>query len=470
MATPAHSDLSFFLCKYHFGITVAEVIKVLFSYDQASLKTLRSDLPNIKTSDLKQSLLILVKYQLVDYVKTVKNFSQQYEYSVVPKRVFSFFRITRFIQEVDAKNEPIEKTLLSILMTRALLDKERLIDLASERLNIPEQKSNSFREEISNHLGLLISNNFVAQTNKDLCINIERFSRNYRDNLIVEALYKYYNQEDGVKHISKAILDISFNNTADDASSTAPVPLAELIETLVPKVFKDKIQLERHISQLTIRNEIRFFMSSGSHPVKGPMYAINIGSVINYLVKEHLSSCVTTRFGPKCCRVFRVLLLRGPLLLKQIEEIIMLPARDVREYSYMLIKEGFIRNRQVPKTPDNAPGKSVFIMSVEMDQVVYGATDSCCRTISNLLMRYDHELLQNKSLLDKAKAAQEHFQTNGTVNSEDDWNQYFNSHELAQLDLVNSTIDRILIAKAQVDESLFLLHSWLNIRPNFDVD
>lgn len=473
METSAHSDLAYSMCKQYFGDTVAKVIKVLFNHDQVSMRSLKLELTDIKINDIKRALLILVKYQLVDYVKTVKSFSEYHEYSIVPRRIFSFFRVTRFLQETGARNEFVGKTILSILMEKGLLNRKTLIDNSLGRLNInvSQQKSDSLKAEIDQHLEILTSNKFIAQNNNNLCINIDRLNRNHRDNLIVETIYKYYNQESRIQQLSRAILTQSFDNTSNEATVTAPVPLLELASNLVPGEFKDKIQLERYLTKLSTGNEVRFFSLSGVHPVKGSMYAIDIGSVIGHLVKEHLSSCVTTRFGPKCCRVFRVLLSRGPLLLKQIEEIIMLPARDVREYSYMLIKEGFIRNRQVPKTPDNAPGKSVFIMSVELDHVVYGAVDLCCRTMNNLLMRYEHELCQNQALLNKAKAAQEHFQANESgPNAEDDWSQFFNNHELAQLDIINSTLDKILLAKAQVDETLFLLHSWLEIRPNLQYD
>lgn len=470
METPAHTDLACSLSKYYFGDTVSRVVKVLFNHDQISLKILKLELSDIKIGDIKHALLVLVKYQLVDYVKTVKSFGEYYEYSVVPRRVFSFFRITRFIQEVGARSEFVDKIILSILMEKALLNRDKLVDIALKRLNVnvSEQKLDSLRDEIGQHLKTLNSNHFIALNNNNLCVNIERLNRNHRDNLIVETMYKYHNQEFKIQQLCRSILTLSFDNTSDDAPVTAPVPLIELTTYLVPNNFKDKIQLERYLNKLSTGGGNNFFLPSGVHPVKGPMYAINVGSVINFLVKEHLSSCVTTRFGPKCCRVFRVLLSRGPLLLKQIEEIIMLPARDVREYCYMLIKEGFIRNRQVPKTPDNAPGKSIFIMSVELDQVVFGMIDLCCRSINNLLKRYEHELNQNRSLLDKARAAQEHFQANEhSPNTGDDWSQYFNNHELAQLEQINSTLDKILMSRAQVDETLFLLHSWLEIRPNF---
>lgn len=468
LITPAHSDLAFTLTKHYFGEPVASVVYTLFNYDQASLRLLKSNLPNLKLADVKRSLLILVKYQLVDYVKTVKNFIHQYEYSVVPHRIFSFFRIPRLVQRFYEKEDKIVCILLANIVEKGLIGKDRLLRMTANKLNQEKIDCNmsSVETTIGELLVRLTFQRYIVQTSNNLCVNIERFNRQYRDDLIVETIHTYYNGENKIRCLCRTILDLTFENTADDAAITAPTPITELMAILIPQTFTNGDQLERYLSKLTSESNNRFFLTSGIHPNKGPMYAFNIGLAIDYLVKEHLSSRVSTKFGPKCCRVFRVLLSRGPLLMKQIEEFIMLPAKDVREYSYMLIKEGLIRNRQVPKTPDNAPGKSVFIMSVELPQVVYSTIDICCRSINHLLMRYEHELSLNKPLLDRSKAVQELLGSSDANQNgnQDDWNQYFNSHELSQLNKINYTLDKILLAKSQVDETLFLFHSWINIK------
>lgn len=461
MITPAHSNLAFALTKLYFGETTAIVIRTLFSCDQASLRLLRVFLPKLKLNELKRSLLVLVKYQLVDYVKTVKNSNQQIEYSVAPSRVFAFFRVPRFI--LSAK-EPQTSFISLTIFERAVIKRDDLIQLLTPQKDNPiqDRKPSDIIDE------LILKKNLV-QTNQDLCINIEKLSRDNRDVFVSRTISRYYNSDNLIRRLVECILELAHDNTSDEASVTAPVPFSNIEEVLVPQTFPNRATLEKYLKSLSLESNNKFIITSGLHPNKGPMYAIDIGSTIDYLVREHLSSVITTRFGPKCCRVFRILLTRGPLLLKQIEELIMLPARDVREYSYMLIKEGFVRNRQVPKTLDNAPGKSLFIMSVNLQQVVSSITDLCCQSISNILTRYEHELNQHNALLERSNAVQELIKTNAKSDpstAEDDWNQYFNSHELARLEWINRTLDKLLIAKNQVDETLTILHWWAVISPN----
>lgn len=459
MLTPAHSELAGSLTKYYFGDKVAAVVKTLFGYDQASFKLLRFNLPQIVSSDIRKSLLVLVKYSLVDYVKSVKNHNQQYEYSVSPYRIFSFFRVSRYIETI---RDHCEQKTIQVLASRCLLSRDKLIDYTCS--NLPANVTDDLKAKVINKIDELIGNKLIAKTGGNLCINVERLTRRERDCLIVDTVDNYYNREPRIKALCDSILDLTLDNTADDAQITAPCPVQSLLEPL-KTFFENLAQMERYLAKLTSESNNRFFMSCGHHKDKGSMYAINIGLVLSHLVKEHLSFIITTRFGPKCCRIFKLLLIRGPMLSKQIEEVVMLPGRDVREYCYWLVKAGFVRNRQVPKTPDNAPGKSVFIMSVELDQVVYNIADLCCRSIINLMARHNHELQRNKSLLDKSKAVEDLLKASGDVPNADEWAQYFSSHELTQIEIVKKTLDKLLRAKAQVDETLFLLHSYMQLSP-----
>lgn len=477
MTTPAHSDLAQSLTRLYFGDNAATVISTLFKYDQLPLGTLKSELSDLELAEIKDALLTLVRYQLVDYVKSVRNLRNQYEYSVATQRVFSIFRIPRFIFLVIEKLGRIAGVIVSKVAENAMLNCDDLIRIVSNEVKLmPEPpKDDEINNVIETSLEHLLVKRYIVKLGDFYCLNIERLVREYRDSLIVDAVYTFY-QDSKIRHLSETILRLSQANTDDISLNTAPVTFSELVTDLVPSKFSDRGLLERYLSRLTSESNNRFFASCGVNTSKGPMFALDIGQVIDYIVKEHLSTMISSRFGPRCCRVFRVLLLRGPLMLKQVEEFIMLPARDVREYSYMLMKEGLIRNQQVPKTPDNAPGKSVFIMSVELDQLVYNAADQCCRTINNLLLRHESEMVRNKSILDRSEAVNR-LAVEGQVGEEgeklalqDLWGQYFNSHEISQLNLIYRTLDRIFLAKFQVDEMLFLLHCWISLRPDLRDD
>lgn len=475
METPAHGHLIQQLTHHYFGKQVAAVTELILKYDQVSLKFMKTIAPNIKFEDIKRSLLILVKYQLVDYVKTFNNLNQNFEYSIVPERVFFFFRIPRFIHVTSKGESQQAADAISILAAKGIVSQamlaKNLIELAQIRRK--ETHITSIVQEVDATINSLIHRKYLAKMSDNICLNLERFNRHHRHHLIVNTLSDFFNREPEIEALSKVMLEISAENTSDEALITAPVPMATLKGQLCPKTITEA-RLEQLMTRLTTESSYKFFISSGTHPQKGQMYAINIGLVVDHLVKEHLCSMITARYGPKCCRVFRVLLQRGPLLLKQIEEFIMLPTKDVREYSYMLIKDGLVRNRQVPKTLDNAPGKSVFIMSVDMDQVVFKIADMCCRTQSNLLARHEYEQQRNKTLLEKAQAvrniissADEHslLSSDQMINREE-WAEYFSTHELSQLDVTRKNLDRLLLAKNQADETLFLAHAWLKLRPN----
>lgn len=455
--TQAHEELAYLLTKHYFNDVVATVVKNLFRLDQASIGLLRLIDPNLKISDLKKALIILIKYQLVDYNRTIKSC----EYLVPLHRFFSFFRLPKYLQAFAEREGEVAACTLRVLAETGTIGINTLLDVISTGRK-------ESRNELKDVMTSLIVRNYFVVMKENVYIKIERFDRDHRDNLITEAISGFYNKETKVVSICRAILNLSWDNTADDAPITAPVDLASLHNAVKKDgLFQDKASLELFLARLISEVNFKFFLTSGKHPQRGPLYAMNVGLVIDYLLKEHICSVIDTKYGPKCCRLFRILQQKGPLLLKQVEEIIMLPARDVREYSYMLNKEGLIRNRQVPKTPDNAPGKSVFILSVEMDPIVFKIADLCCRSMYNLLTRYEYELQRNEPLLSRSKAVQDLL---GTAKQTEEWNQYFNSHELVQLNWTNRNLERLLLAKNQVDDTLFLCHVWLTMRKNMETD
>uniref|UniRef100_A0A6G1S5H3 DNA-directed RNA polymerase III subunit RPC3 n=1 Tax=Aceria tosichella TaxID=561515 RepID=A0A6G1S5H3_9ACAR len=452
LVSVAHRELAYLLTKHYFNETVAKVIMNLFKYDQASMGLLRMIDPSLKVNDLKKALIILIKYQLVDYNRTIKSC----DYIVPLERLFAFFRLPKFLHAVAlADGEPTSR-ILRIVAERGTIGREALVNLSSKGYKETKQ-------EITDIMNSLSARNYIAIMKENVYLRIERFDRDHRDDLITDAIMNFYNKEAKVRSICEAILTLSMDITGDDAPITAPIDLTSLHNALKREEFQNKANLELYLSKLTTEFNYKFFIASGNHPQRGPMFALNVGAVIDHLLKEHVCSVITTKFGPKCCRLFRILLQKGPLLLKQIEEIIMLPARDVREYSYMLNKENFIRNRQVPKTPDNAPGKSVFILSVEMDPIVYKIADLCCRSMVNLLTRYDFEIERNEPLLSRSRAVQDLL---GVKEVTEEWNEYFNSHEMVELNAVNRNLDRLLLARNQVDETMFLCHIWLTMRKN----
>lgn len=454
LVSEAHGDLAHLLTKLYFNETIATVIKTLYGFDQASMGLIKLTNPSLRLDDLKRALIILIRYQLVDYTRTIKSC----DYLLPLERLFAFFRLPKYLHKfVLTEGEPTAR-VLRILASKGTIGKESLENLSSKG-------HKETKEEMIDIISSLTARNYIAVMQQNVYLKIERFDRDHRDDLITDTIVNFYSKETKVRSICKAILTLTMDITGDDAPITAPIDLTSLHNALKREDFQSKANLEIYLSKLTSELNYKFFLTSGTHPKRGPMYALNVGAVIDHLLKEHICSVITTKYGPKCCRLFRILIQKGPLLLKQIEEIIMLPARDVREYLAMLNKENYIRNRQVPRTPDNAPGKSIFILSVEMDPIVYNIADLCCRSMVNLLTRYEFELSRNEPLLSRSKAVQDLL---GTKEVTEEWNQYFNSHELIELNATNRNLERLSLARNQVDETMFLCHVWLTIRKNME--
>lgn len=60
------------------------------------------------------------------------------------------------------------------------------------------------------------------------------------------------------------------------------------------------------------------------------------------LCQSTIESIVRERFGNKCLRVFRLLLLKKTLEQKQVADLAMVPSKEAKELLYSLLSENYI--------------------------------------------------------------------------------------------------------------------------------
>lgn len=105
------------------------------------------------------------------------------------------------------------------------------------------------------------------------------------------------------------------------------------------------------------------------------------------------------RFGSEGFRIMSCLLYKGILDQKQIAEYCMIPVKDARELLYRMMRSGFVRMLDIPKTADHAPSRAFFLWDVEMERIKDEIRSQILQTALNLLLRYRHELWQGRDLV-----------------------------------------------------------------------
>lgn len=128
-------------------------------------------------------------------------------------------------------------------------------------------------------------------------------------------------------------------------------------------------------------------------------YTVNMERIMDLRQLSIVQRIITSRFGVEGYRIINCLLYRGILDQKQIAEICMIPVKDARELLYRMMKFGFVRMLDVPRTADHAPSRAFFLWDVEMERIKDEIRGQIMQTSLNLLLRYKHELDAGKDLV-----------------------------------------------------------------------
>ncbi|KAH8967788.1 hypothetical protein BDL97_03G095100 [Sphagnum fallax] len=131
---------------------------------------------------------------------------------------------------------------------------------------------------------------------------------------------------------------------------------------------------------------------------EGNQYVVNLHKIVELLRQNEVEGIVLQRYGRECCRIFRLLALKGQLEQKQIGERAMVP-KDVRELLYQLLKDHYVQVQEIAKTTEHVASKSIHLWRVNMRAVLHQVLDDMYHAASNLSQRLAHELEKEQEVL-----------------------------------------------------------------------
>ncbi|XP_054162382.1 DNA-directed RNA polymerase III subunit RPC3-like [Oppia nitens] len=300
-------------------------------------------------------------------------------------------------------------------------------------------------------------------------INLKRFNQYLRDQLIIDAIKTHY--DDPIAgEIVRNILRLSEVNTHPMKASTHPLSKHEIIkEVLKEKVCSEGVFVEQLLH--CFNDDMNFRFVTKAEDRSDGMFSVNLLRTLNKLVEDTLVTIIQTRFCSKSARIFRLLLNKKYLQQKQIEDMAMIPAKEAKELTYKLYTNNVLKVLQCPKTSDYAPSRTYFLFTVDTTAIAKQTLQRCYQSVSNAINRRLHEVQQNKTLLERKNfidaviSSLEHQQTYQDVEQQiQDLKNSFTTHDTELLEKINKNIKKLEESELQTEETIFLMHTWLNLR------
>lgn len=292
-------------------------------------------------------------------------------------------------------------------------------------------------------------------------VNFERFHQHFRDQQIISAVANKLDQTSS--EIVRTMLRMSEVTTSPTASCTKPLSANEIFRSLPVGYNIARPILDQYLT-LLVDDPMEFVGKAGESG--GGMFVVNLHRSLANLARATLESAVQERFGSRSARIFRLLLRKRHLEQKQVEDFAMIPAKEAKDMLYTLLSQNLVQLQEVPKTPDYAPSRTFYLYTVNQLPTARMLLQNCFKTVANLIERRLFETKESKRLLEKSQrieAILASLQASGAEPEQlTEVEEMITAPEKQQLDSLKLHINKLDSAECQVDETIFLLESYIN--------
>ncbi|XP_070690726.1 DNA-directed RNA polymerase III subunit RPC3 [Pempheris klunzingeri] len=292
-------------------------------------------------------------------------------------------------------------------------------------------------------------------------VNFERFHLHFRDQAIIAAVANKLDQTSS--EIVRTMLRMSEVTTSPTATCTKPLSANEIFRSLPASYNIPRPILDQYLT-LLVDDPMEFVGKAGESG--GGMYVVNLHRALANLARATLESVVQERFGSRSARIFRLLLRKRHLEQKQVEDFAMIPAKEAKDMLYTLLSQNLVQLQEVPKTPDYAPSRTFYLYTVNQLPTARMLLQNCYKTVANLIERRLFETKESKRLLEKSQrieAILASLQASGAEPEQlTEVEEMITAPEKQQLDALRLHINKLDSAENQVDETIFLIESYVN--------
>lgn len=116
-----------------------------------------------------------------------------------------------------------------------------------------------------------------------------------------------------------------------------------------------------------------------------------------------LERMIESRYGDVALRVVRILHAKGKLDEKRLQEISLLPFKDLRQTLASIQSGGYVDLQEVPRDAQRQPSKTIFLWYYDPDRVCSSILEDTYKAMSRTLQRIQFEREQLKEFLEKTQ-------------------------------------------------------------------
>ncbi|KAJ5105109.1 hypothetical protein NUU61_002456 [Penicillium alfredii] len=159
-------------------------------------------------------------------------------------------------------------------------------------------------------------------------------------------------------------------------------------------------KINQHLSLLA-QPPYRFTSSSVVH---GEItWRVAFRHLARKLRHQELEQMIEARFGDVALRIVRVLQAKGKLDEKRLQEISMLPFKDLRQTLASMQAGGFVDLQEVPRDAQRQPSKTIYLWYYDPDRICSSILEDTYKAMSRCLQRINFERERERDFLEKTE-------------------------------------------------------------------
>ncbi|KAJ5317323.1 hypothetical protein PENANT_c034G11765 [Penicillium antarcticum] len=159
-------------------------------------------------------------------------------------------------------------------------------------------------------------------------------------------------------------------------------------------------QIDQHLSYLS---QAPFNLTT-KHNIGGlDTWRIAFRGIARKLRHLELERMIESRYGDVALRVIRVLHAKGRLDEKRLQEISLLPFKDLRQTLASMQTGGFVDLQEVPRDAQRQPSKTIYLWYYDPDRVCSSILEDTYKAMSRCLQRIKFEREREKDFLEKTE-------------------------------------------------------------------
>jgi len=229
-------------------------------------------------------------------------------------------------------------------------------------------------------------------------MNEERFELLFRDRLLVKAIENRLDRS--AAEVFRAMLRL--NELSSDATSeTSALLSAAEVYRLLPADLNLTMELFERYANALVDDRCDFVRKTSETAGLGATFCLHLRTALGNLALAHVESFIQERYGVKALRVLRMLKAKGQMEQHKIEEAAMMPAKETKDVCYRLFTENILSLTEIPRTPDHAPSRTLYLFHLHFDNLVRLLLDRSYKAVTNLKERWRHETQEHGRMLDK---------------------------------------------------------------------